>query len=479
MFRKETIAAIATGLSDSGIGIIRISGEEAVKVGNLIFRSPSGKNILQSAVSHRMYYGYAVNIGKFVSLEKNEWKNFIIDEVLAVVMKSPKSYTGEDIVEIQCHGGLFVMQKILSAALSAGARLAEPGEFTKRAFLNGKIDLTRAEAVMDVIHSQNELALAASVDHLTGSLYEKIKSLRGELIYEIAFIESALDDPEHISLEEYPKRLSKKLDVLLQDLKKMIETADNGRLIREGINTVIFGKPNVGKSSLMNLLLGEDRAIVTDIAGTTRDTLKESVRWGGIYLKITDTAGIRKAKDEVEKIGVEKAKKCAEDADLILFMLDASLPLDEMDLEAFSGLKGKKCIVLLNKCDLEGVLTDDDVKKMFCNLVPENKSFPMIKTCTKDGTGIEELEKTVKDLFFRGDLKLNHEIIITNTRHKEALQEAYESLCLVKKSVEDGMPEDFYSIDLMSAYASLGRIIGEEVDDDLVDEIFSKFCMGK
>ena len=479
MFRKETIAAIATGLSDSGIGIIRISGDEAVKVGNLIFRSPSGKNILQSAVSHRMYYGYVVNIGKSVSLEKNEWKNFIIDEVLAVVMKSPKSYTGEDTVEIQCHGGLFVMQKILSAALSAGARLAEPGEFTKRAFLNGKIDLTRAEAVMDVIHSQNELALAASVDHLTGSLYEKIKTLRGELIYEIAFIESALDDPEHISLEEYPKRLSKKLDVLLQDLKKMIETADNGRLIREGINTVIFGKPNVGKSSLMNLLLGEDRAIVTDVAGTTRDVLKESVCWGGIYLKITDTAGIRKANDEVEKIGVEKAKKCAEDADLILFMLDASLPLDEMDLEAFSELKDKKCIVLLNKCDLESVLTEDDVKKMYCGLSPESKSIPVIRTCTKDGRGIEELEKTVKDLFFRGDLKMNHEIIITNTRHKEALQEAYESLCLVKKSVEDGMPEDFYSIDLMSAYASLGRIIGEEVDDDLVNEIFSKFCMGK
>lgn len=471
MYDNETIAAIATGLTDSGIGIIRISGENAAEVGNCLFRSPSGKEILKNAVSHTLYYGYIVE------------NDFIIDEVMAVVMKAPRSFTGEETVEIHCHGGIFVMQKILSAVLNCGARLAEPGEFTKRAFLNGRIDLSRAEAVMDVIHSQNEYALFSSVNQLKGSLEKKIKKLRSEIIYEIAFIESALDDPEHISLDGYPKRLGKKLEFLSEKIGRLISTSDDGKFIKEGINTVIVGKPNVGKSSLMNYLTGEERAIVTEIAGTTRDVLRETVRIDGISFNIVDTAGIRDTEDAVEKIGVERAEKYAQDADLILYVVDSSVPLDESDKRIIPIMRDKNVIVLLNKSDLSGTVTEDDVIRLFHELVPEgfsgDRDISIIRTSVKDGDGMDEFGQKVKDMFFRGEIIVNHEVMITNIRHKEALQEAYESLQMVKKSVQQEMPEDFYSIDLMSAYASLGRIIGEEVDDDLVDEIFSKFCMGK
>lgn len=471
MFENKTIAAIATGLTDSGIGIIRISGENAIEVGNRLFRSPSGKKILENATSHTLYYGYVVENG------------LMIDEVMAVVMKAPKSFTGEDTVEIHCHGGVFVMQKILDAVLRSGARLADPGEFTKRAFLNGRIDLSRAEAVMDVIHSQNEYALFSSVNQLKGSLEKEIKKLRSEIIYEIAFIESALDDPEHISLEGYQKTLESKIDSLSEIIGKLISTSDNGKLIKEGINTVIFGKPNVGKSSLMNFLTGEERAIVTEIPGTTRDVLQETVKICGINLNIVDTAGIRNTEDTIEKIGVERAKKYAQDADLILYMVDCSVPLDESDKNIFPVMKDKNVIVLLNKSDLPGIVDKEDVIQLFCELLPEKLSgdqeIAIIKTSVKEGDGMEEFEQKVKDMFFRGEINVNHELIITNIRHTEALRDAYESLQMVKKSVQQGMPEDFYSIDLMNAYASLGKIVGEEVDDDLVEEIFSKFCMGK
>lgn len=476
MSERETIAAIATGLTDSGIGIIRISGDDAIKIGNCLFKSPSGKSILNRVESHTLHYGYVI---ENKTENESQWKDFIIDEVIAAVMKGPRSFTGEDTVEIQCHGGILVMQKILSAALSAGARLAEPGEFTKRAFLNGRIDLTRAEAVMDVIHSQNEYALSSSVNQLKGALFEKIKELRSEIIYEIAFIESALDDPEHISLDGYNDNLRKKLDFLLERIEKLLSTADNGKLIKEGINTVIVGKPNAGKSSFMNLLVGEERAIVTDIAGTTRDALRESVKLHDISLNIVDTAGIHDTEDTVEKIGVERAKKYAVDADLILYVVDTSVPLDESDRKIIPILENKNFVVLLNKSDLNSVVTENDVLNLFREIFTEERKVSMIRTSTKAGEGLDEFEKIVKDMFFRGEIKVNHEILITNIRHKEALQEAYESLMLVKKSVEQNMPEDFYSIDLMSSYSALGRIIGEEVDDDLVEEIFSKFCMGK
>ena len=475
-FERETIAAIATGLTDSGIGIIRISGSDAVKTGTSLFRSPSGKAVLEHGESHRLYYGYIVEKN---SEDAVHWKDDIIDEVMAVVMKAPRSFTGEDTVEIQCHGGVLVMQKILEAVLKAGARLAEPGEFTKRAFLNGRIDLTRAEAVMDVIHSQNEYALAASVNQLRGMLYENIKELRSEILYEIAFIESALDDPEHISLEGFQEELEKKLNFILKRIEKLLSTADNGKLIKEGINTVIVGKPNAGKSSFMNLLVGEERAIVTEIAGTTRDVLRESVRLQDISLNIVDTAGIHDTEDAVEKIGVERAKKYAAEADLLLYAADTSVPLDEKDRKIIPILENKKFVVLLNKSDIGNAVTEKDIRALFGELLPEEKNIRIVKTSAKEGQGLEEFEQTVRAMFFQGEMKLNQEVCITNMRHKEALQEAQEALLLVKKSIEEQLPEDFYSIDLMSAYSALGRIIGEEVDEDLADEIFSKFCMGK
>lgn len=463
MVRSDTIAAIATGLTDSGIGIIRISGENAVEVGNQLFQSPSGKKILKNAVSHTLYYGFAVD----------EDTDFVIDEVMAVVMAAPRSFTGENTVEIQCHGGVLVMQKILRTALKCGARLADPGEFTKRAFLNGRMDLSRAEAVMDVIQSQNEYALSSSVNQLRGVLSGKIKELRGEILHETAFIESAIDDPEHFDLDGYPEKLSGKLNIWTEKTKGWIATAEDGKFIREGIRTVIVGKPNVGKSSLLNCLLGEERAIVTEVAGTTRDVIQETVRLGGISLNIIDTAGIRDTEDVVEKIGVDRAKKYAEDADLIVYVADASVGLDENDREIASFLKEKNVIVLLNKSDLSSKVTEEEIGAFFQN------STVILKTSAKEGSGMEELKQAIEEMFFKGKVKSNGEIVITNMRHKEALEESLKSFLLVKKSIEGGMPEDFYSIDLMNAYASLGRIIGEEVDEDLVEEIFSKFCMGK
>jgi len=481
-FDKGTIAAIATGLSESGIGIIRISGEDAVEIGDKLFRSPSGKRILKNAESHVMKYGFVIDIDKFSHAENelmDKWNNCVIDECMAVVMRAPRSFTGEDTVEIQCHGGVLVMKKILDVALKCGARLAEPGEFTKRAFLNGRMDLAKAEAVIDVIHSQNEYALKSSVKQLRGDLSDAIKNLRAEIIYEIAFIESALDDPEHISLDGYTEKLTEKLSVLIDKIGGFIVTAENGKLIKEGISTVIVGKPNAGKSSFLNLLVGEERAIVTDIAGTTRDVLQETVRLGDISLNVVDTAGIRNTEDTVEKIGVERAKKYAADADLIIYMVDTSVDLDENDRDIIKFLKNRNVIVLLNKSDLSGIITEEKLTNIFVEILPGENKPVMIKTSAKAGEGLSEFEKIVKDMFFNGEIKSSNEIVITNLRHKEALQEAYDSLILVKRSVEDEMPEDFYSIDLMNAYSALGRIIGEEVDDDLVEEIFSKFCMGK
>lgn len=471
-YKNDTIAAIATALSDSGIGIIRISGDDAIYIVDSIFRSPSGKRILTKVQSHTVHYGYIVD------KEEN-----VIDEVMVVVMKAPKSYTTEDTVEINCHGGVLVVQKVLQTVLENGARIAEPGEFTKRAFLNGRIDLSRAEAVIDVIHSQNEYALSSSVSQLKGRLTDKIHKLREDILYQIAFIESALDDPEHISLGGYPEQLATKVTHFQQEIAKLLATADNGRLIKEGISTVIVGKPNAGKSSLLNMLLGEDRAIVTEIAGTTRDALHETINLHGISLNMIDTAGIHETQDVVEKIGVERAKKYAMDADLILYVVDASGNIDEDDQNIISLLDGKKAIILLNKSDLENKITEESLKENLAKRLKHREDIRILRTSTIDpsseNSGMEELEETIRNMFFEGELKQNNELVVTNLRHKEALQDALNSLKLVERSIEDGMPEDFYSIDLTSAYASLGKIIGEEVDEDVVNEIFSKFCMGK
>ncbi len=477
MFQGSTVAAISTGLSDSGIGIVRISGPDAVLVGDRIFRSPSGKAVLKSSPSHFLQYGFAVDSD--ISGSDPHWKDHIIDEVMAVVMSAPKSYTGEDTVEIQCHGGVLVMRRILEASLRCGAVLAQPGEFTKRAFLNGRIDLSEAEAVMDVIRSRNEYALSASVKQLRGDLAEAIRKLRGEILHETAFIEAALDNPEHISLDGYSERLHEKIEDLSGRIKKLLDTADNGRFIKEGIDTVIVGKPNVGKSSLLNLLVGQERAIVTDVAGTTRDILEESVNLNGIGLNVIDTAGIRDTQDTVEKIGVERARKYAKEADLVIYVADSSVPLDDNDREILSLIGRKKVIILLNKSDLESEVSEEKLTDFLKETLPDRKDLSVIRTSVRENTGMKEFEDTVREMFFQGGLSYNDEIVITNMRHKEALQNSYESLLLVKQSIENGMEEDFYSIDLTNAYAELGKIIGEELNDDVVEEIFSKFCMGK
>ena len=462
MKQTETIAAIATALSDSGIGIVRISGDDAIEIGSRVYRSKNGCHSLKDYGSHTIHYGFIMDGDE------------ILDEVMVAVMKAPNSYTKEDTVEINCHGGVLIVQKVLETVLRNGARLAEPGEFTKRAFLNGRIDLAKAEAVMDIIHSRNEFALKSSMKQLKGSISDCIRQMREEILYEIAFIESALDDPEHISTEGYPEKLLPKIGDLLLRCNKLIDSADDGKVLKEGINTVIVGKPNAGKSSLMNLLVGEEKAIVTEVAGTTRDVLEESIRLHGIGLNIIDTAGIRSTEDVVEKIGVERALKIASDADLILYVVDSSVALDESDEKILDLIRGKKCIVLLNKTDLVPVVEEEELRKKL-----RDAEISVIRTSTRDNTGIEEFENIIKEMFFSGALSMNEEVIITNMRHKQALEEARDSLLMVKKSLEDEMPEDFYSIDLMSAYASLGYIIGEEVGEDLVNEIFSKFCMGK
>ena len=460
--KSDTIA-----VSDSGIGIIRISGENAIETADRIYRSRNNKKKLIDVESHTIHYGYIYDGDE------------LVDEVMAVVMKAPNTYTKENTVEIDCHGGILVMHKILDVVLKNGCRLAEPGEFTKRAFLNGRIDLSKAEAVMDVIHAKNEFALKSSVRQLKGSVSDKVRSLREEILYEIAFIESALDDPEHISLEGYTKKLEEKAVRINRQLEKLVDSAENGKVLKDGINTVIVGKPNAGKSSLLNILVGEEKAIVTSFAGTTRDVLEESIKLHGIGLNMIDTAGIRDTNDEVEKIGVEKARKYAGNADLILYVVDASCRLDENDDEIMKLIAGKKVIVLLNKTDLEQVVSEEDIVKKMTSVSFDSGIVRVIKTSTKEHTGMDVFEDTIKQMFFHGEIAVNDEIYITNLRHKEALAEARESMQMVLNSLADQMPEDFYSIDLMSAYAALGRIIGEEVDDDLVNEIFGKFCMGK
>lgn len=455
----DTIAAISTSTGNSGIGIIRVSGDEAIEIVDKIFKSNKEGKRLINVKSH------TVNYGNIVDGEK------VLDQVLVLVMKNPHSYTGEDTVEIDCHGGMLILKKVLDLVIKNGAKSAAPGEFTKRAFLNGRLDLSQAEAVMDLINSQNDFALNSSIEQLKGGVSEKIKEIRSDVIYHIAFIESALDDPEHISLDGYDNEISEMINKNISKIKKMIDTFDNGRIMKEGIKTVILGKPNAGKSSLLNRMLGEERAIVTDIEGTTRDTLEENINLNGLSLKIIDTAGIRNTDDKVEQIGVNKAKEIAEGADLIIYVVDGSKDIDENDKEILEIIKNKKVIVLLNKTDIDRVV---DIEQL--NEIPKED---IIEFSAKAGLGMDELEEKIKDMFYSGEITFNDQVYITNARHKESLENSYNSLLKVKESVDAGMPEDFYSIDLMDAYEQLGLIIGESVEDDLVNEIFSKFCMGK
>ena len=455
----KTIAAISTAMSASGIGIVRISGDEAMEVISRIYRSKNGNKDIKKVKSHTIHYGFIYDGEE------------VVDEVLVMIMKGPRTYTGEDTVEIDCHGGVYAMKRVLETVLKNGAEIAEPGEFTKRAFLNGRLDLSQAEAVMDVIQAKNSMALKSSVEQLKGSVLRAVKEIRSKLIYHIAYIESALDDPEHISLDGYPQELLEVVEKESKEISELLKTADDGRMIQEGIKTVILGKPNAGKSSLLNYLVGEDRAIVTEIAGTTRDILEEYISLNGITLRVIDTAGIRDTEDVVEKIGVGKARQMAEDAVLILYVVDSSMPLDEIDQEIIELLKGRKSITIYNKTDLTPVVDIEFLK--------EKTASPVIPISAVEETGIGQLEDEIRRMFFQGELSFNDEVYITNARHKAALEEALESLKLVKNSIEMGMAEDFFSIDLMNAYESLGRIVGESVGEDLVNEIFSKFCVGK
>lgn len=465
MYSKETIAAISTGMSNSGIGIVRISGEEAFQVIDKIYK---GKEVLSKVQSHTIHYGYIVD-GKET-----------IDEVLVSIMRAPRTFTGEDTVEINCHGGVYVVKRVLDTVLRNGARPAEPGEFTKRAFLNGKMDLSQAEAVIDVITAKNEYALKSSMSQLKGSVKKKIEEIRKQIIYHTAFIETALDDPEHISVDGYGEQLEGVVETLSEELKDLIDSSENGRIMKEGIQTVILGKPNAGKSSLLNVLSGRERAIVTDIEGTTRDVLEEQIQIQGLNLNVIDTAGIRETEDKVEKIGVDKAKEYAEQADLIIYVVDASRELDENDIEIMKIIAGKKAVILLNKMDLNVLISKENLEQQLQKEISGAcENIPMIEISAKEEQGIRDFENLLKKMFLQGEISFNDEVYITNMRQKSALQDAYNSLKKVKESIEMGMPEDFYSIDLMDAYESLGSITGETIGEDLVNEIFSKFCMGK
>ena len=465
----DTICAIATSLTPSGIGIIRVSGKEAIDIVSKIFVN-SKKEKINLNESHKVLYGYIYD----------EIIDSFIYEVLVIPFFAPHSYTAENVVEIQSHGSAVVLKNILNLVNENGARFAEPGEFTKRAFLNGRIDLSKAESVSDIISSKNNYALKASFNQLKGNLSNKLNFFRNEILESTAFIEACLDDPEHMSLDGYKDKLKNNCENIIDDLNIIIKNYDNGKIIKEGINTVILGKPNVGKSSLLNTLLNEDRAIVTDIAGTTRDTIKESINLNGITLNIIDTAGIRDEQniDKVEKIGIDKAKSEANSADLIILVLDSSKPLDENDSALINLCKSlnKKTITLLNKSDLT---TNFDINE-FCEPNHSDKLCePLINFSTKTKTGLAELTYTIEQMFINKDLDFNNEIFISNERQLALIKKAKTSLSNVVSSINNDMPEDLLTIDLTDAYAYLSQVLGIEINDDLVDEIFSKFCMGK
>ena len=458
---KDTIAAISTAAAPSGIGIVRISGPDAIQAADEIYRSRSGKKKLSAQKTHTIHYGYIIE------------NDMVIDEVLVSIMRAPHSFTAEDTVEINCHGGVCAVRKVLETVLNHGVRIAQPGEFTKRAFLNGRIDLSQAEAVIDVIQAKNEYALAGSVSRLRGSLMREIRELRSRILTEMAYVEAALDDPEHISLDHYADRAVPVMNEVKERILRLIKNADNGRVMQEGIRTVILGKPNAGKSSLLNVMAGEERAIVTDIAGTTRDMLMETINLGGITLQLIDTAGIRDSADRIEQMGVEIARKQAQMADLILYVADSSCALDENDQAIWPLLEGKQAVILLNKSDLDEVTTQEMLKQK------TGGHFPVVSISALEQKGMEELEQVLKNMFYSGKISFNDEIYLSNARQKNSLKDAAQAVDHVLEGLESQMPEDFLAMDMRGAYESLGEITGESLGEDLVNEIFSRFCMGK
>lgn len=455
----DVIAAISTPMGMGGIGIVRMSGAGCIPLADTLFL---GRKPLSEKPSHTISYG------KLTAGAGGE----VIDEVLVSVMKAPHTYTKEDIVEVNCHGGPLVTRRVLEALLAAGARLAEPGEFTKRAFLNGRIDLTQAEAVIDLIGSKTELSRQSAVGQLEGRLKLAVRGMRDEILDMTAAIEAAIDYPDYDIEEETYSSMEQGVSGLLGRVDGLLENADCGKILREGVQTVIIGKPNVGKSSLLNWLLEEDRAIVTDIPGTTRDTVEEYLNIGGVPVKIVDTAGIRETADAAERIGVEKSRAYAETADLVILMLDASRPLEAEDREIFSFIRGKKTVVLLNKTDLEQKLTAAEIE----GLLPGSRVLPV---SVKRGEGFELLMDTLKEMFLQGGGMEREEGILVNTRHKDALLRAKVALLRCMEMIQGRMPEDFISMDLQDANDALGEITGDTSDEEVIDRIFTKFCLGK
>lgn len=461
IYEEDTIAAISSGCTDSGIGIIRLSGKKSLNIIEKVFVPKKDKIKINEMKSYTAHYGFIVN----------PVDNKRIDECIILYMKGPHSYTGEDVVEIDAHGGTFVCNRILRVLFEHGARPAEPGEFTKRAFLNGRMDLTQAEAVMDVIHADNEYALNLSMNQLSGKLRDKIISMRNQIIHENAYIEYALDDPEHVSLEGFSDKLLLMMNDMIDEIKELLCHADDGRLLKEGIKTAIVGRPNAGKSSLLNALLREERAIVTDIPGTTRDTLEEHITIEGIPFHIIDTAGIHDTEDVVEKIGVDKAKNAIAGAELILYILDSSMEFQEEEKEIVELIRDKNVIVLLNKSDLQQKMDEAVIRKII--------DAPILSISVKKEEGLKEFYDIIKKMFFHGEITLKDGAMISNERQHIEMKKALESLMRVKESIELSMSEDFYTIDLMDAYEYLGNVIGEAVHDDLVNQIFEEFCTGK
>ncbi len=464
----DTIAAISTGMVTAGIAVIRISGEDAVEVADRIF-IPGGKKAaaLSERPSHTLVYGKISEEGK------------VLDEVIVKLMRAPHSYTGEDVVEIDCHGGLFVVNSVLDAVIRAGARLAEPGEFTRRAFLNGKMDLSRAESVAGLIHAENELARNAAITQLSGKEEELITKIQKTLMDIMAFAEAALDDPEHISIEEEKETLTGNLTGQQNAVRKLVGTYDQGRLITEGVRTVICGKPNAGKSSLLNALLHEERSIVTDIAGTTRDTIDGKVNVGPLTLHLIDTAGVNRTDDPVEAIGVERTLIEIDKADLILFMVDGHKPLDHNDEQIIKAVSHKNVIVMINKSDLEQAVEPAEVRQCLLEVDDSLSDAPIVEISALYEQGLEKLAGAIEDRFFSADEVKSQDMIIVSKRHEQALRQADQALERALDAIRSGLSEEFWLLDVREAYDRLGMITGTQVGENLIDEIFSQFCMGK
>ena len=461
MFLDDTIAAIATAPGEAGIGIVRISGEESIDIADRIFESKEGKKLSQYK-PRRITYGYIIDPDRG---EK-------IDEVLVSYMKAPSTYTREDIVEINCHGGMISVKKILGLVLRFGARIAEPGEFTKRAFLNGRIDLAQAEAIMDLVGAKTEKGFDVALNQLEGFLSKEVSKIREKLLDMLAHIEVSIDfaeeDIDEITLDilsEHSKEIEK-------SIRKLLDTSHTGKIIREGLSTVIVGKPNVGKSSLLNALIRESRAIVTDVPGTTRDTIEEHVSVKGIPLRLIDTAGIRETEDIVEKIGVERSKELFNLADLIIVMLDASSELTKEDLEIIDLIGSKKALIIINKTDLPQKLDVGEVRGII-------KNKDIIEISILENIGIEKIEEALIDMVYQGEVRAKDSMLVTSVRHKDALERALRSIKDAIKAIKEQLPLDFIEVDIRDTWEALGEITGDAVGEDLLDHIFENFCIGK